>query len=72
MTRAQMTEDLRKAFGKSYLSIADVARYMGSNRDQAKHYLVGVTYIETGERCKGKRYHIRDVADMLFRRQVRE
>lgn len=31
VTRAQMTEDLRKAYGKSYLPIADVARYIISN-----------------------------------------
>jgi hypothetical protein len=70
-TTAELTEDLRKAHGKSCLTIRDVARYIGVNEHDARTMLKPVPYIITGEKGKGKRYPVREVAKMLYARQVK-
>lgn len=70
-TRAEIAEELRYVYGRSYLSNMDVARFMGVNKDQAKRKLASVPYVITGEKDCGKRYMVRDVAKMLFDWQVR-
>lgn len=70
-TRAEIAEELRHVYGKSYVSNIEVARHMGVNKDQAKRFLASVPYIMTGEKDCGKRYMVKDVAKMIFDRQVR-
>ena len=70
-TRAQMRDDMRNTYGRSYLSLTDVARYMGVNREQARAHLKNVPYIQTGQ-ARGKRYGVADLAEMLFSLQVRK
>lgn len=70
-TKAEIANDLRHIFGKSCISITDVAKYTGVNWEQAKRDLEKVPYIITGEKNKGRRYLVIDVAKMLFVKQVR-
>lgn len=71
--RAGIIKDIRDVYGKkSYLSLIDIARYMGIDVKQARQLLRSedVPYIQTGQE-RGKRYCVPDVAEMIFRRQVR-
>ena len=69
-TRAEIAEELRTVYKRSYVATIDVARFMGINKDQAKRALASVPYIVTGEKDCGKRYLVKDVAKMIFDRQV--
>ena len=71
MTCAEITEDLRRAHGKSCLSVSDVARYIGVNTREARSMLKPVPYIVTGEKERGRRYPVKEIAKMLYARQVK-
>ena len=70
-TRAEIAQDIRQQFGRTYVSRTDVQRFIGVNEMQAKAHLASVPYITTGAKMCGKRYAARDVAKMIFELQVR-
>ena len=39
-TKAEIADELRRTFGKSYISITDVAKCTGVNWEQGRRYLV--------------------------------
>jgi len=73
-SKAGIIKDIRDVYGnKSYLSLVDVARYMGIDETEARGFIKSenVSYIQTGKK-RGKRYCTPDVAEMIFRLQVRK
>ncbi len=62
-------QDLARTFGKhgEFLCISEIAEIMNIDRGTVRQLLSGVSYIPLG---KKKLYHIKDVAEVLYRRQI--
>lgn len=62
-------QDLTRTFGKhgEFLCINEIAEIMNIDRGTVRQLLSGVSYIPLG---KKKLYHIKDVAEVLYRRQI--
>lgn len=56
--RVEIANDIKKEYG-SFLSLADVSRYLGFCYRKTKKFLEGVTYYDTG---KEKKYLAIDIA----------
>lgn len=66
MTKQEIMRDIKNDFG-TFVTISDIARYMGSGRDTARELVAGLDYLNRG---RAKQFFAGDVADRIIKQRA--
>lgn len=62
MTKTKVAEDLKKEYGRLFITIGEFSKKTGMGKDRARRIVHGLDYIPMG---KAKKYFIGDLAERL-------
>lgn len=67
MTRREEARSMQQFFGKGFLTVAEVARYIGVSRGKAEAMLAGADYIIGAYNTK--QYSVSDIAERIMQKR---
>ena len=67
MTKTQVAADMRRTFGRSFITVGEFSKYARIGKDRAKNMLSGVEYIPQG---RAKTYFVDDIAEAICERRM--
>ena len=62
MTKTQIAADMRKTFGRSFITINEFSKHARMGKDRARNMLSKLDYIPQG---RAKTYFVEDLAEIL-------
>ena len=67
MTKTQIATDMRRTFGRSFITIGEFSKYARIGKDRARSMLSEVEYIPQG---RAKTYFVEDIASAMYDRRM--
>lgn len=67
MTKSQIAADMRRTFGRSFITINEFSKYARVGKDRARNMLSSTEYIQQG---RAKTYFVEDIAEAICERRM--